>query len=94
MSSVPFKASPDCDLEVFARTGWLGDRPCVHITLSNPRDDAVNGWNVLVTAPGALAEIVDAKCCAVAASEFHVTGDGRTSVIPPHGTVTFGMLFE
>jgi hypothetical protein len=94
MRSVPFRASTDCDLDVCARTGWLGDRPCVRITLSNPRDDEVDGWNVLITAPGNLTGIIDAKCCAVAMSEFHVTGDGCTRVIPPRGAVTFGMLFD
>lgn len=94
MRSVAFRASTDCDLDVSTTSGWLGERPCVNITLSNPRDEAVSSWNVMVTAPGVLAGIVDARCDAVAASCFHVTGDGRTRVIPPRGTVTFGMLFE
>lgn len=93
MRSIPFRASTDCGLDVSAATAWLGDRPCVKITVRNPGDEEVEGWNVMVDAPGALAGIVDAKCCAVAASSYHVTGEGRTRVIPPRGAVSFDLLF-
>jgi len=48
----------------------------------------------MVNAPGTLAGIIDAKCCAFAASVFHIRGEGRSEVIPPHGRVSFGMIFE
>ena len=94
MNATEFKALADQHLEVETRTAWLGDRPCVKVTLRNPSDEAVQGWSLMVTAPGKLAGIVDARCFAFAASVFHIKGEGRSAVVPPHGTVSFGMLFE
>jgi len=91
---VAFRASSDCNLDVSASAGWLGERPCIRITLRNTSDEVVDSWNVMVSAPGTLAGIVDARCNAVAATCFHVTGEGRTRTIPPGGAVTFGMFFE
>ena len=94
MDVTQFKTVADSDLDVETCTAWVGDRPCVRVTLKNRSDQPVRGWNLMVNAPGTLAGIIDAKCCAFAASVFHIRGEGRSEVVPPHGRVSFGMIFE